>query len=77
MNDNIPVDKPVSNWAVAGAFIVFAVLFLLWAIGFDLLAGWIQGGVIEAVLNWVSGAWYWVGVVAVVVAVILNSLSKK
>jgi hypothetical protein len=69
-------EKPVSNWAVAGGMVVFAGLFLLWAVGFDLLAGWIQGGAIEAVLNWVSGAWYWVALVAVVVAVILKSLSK-
>jgi hypothetical protein len=66
-------EKPVSNWAVAGGMVVFAALYLLWALGFDIVAGWIRGGSVEAVLNWVSGAWYWVGIVAVVIAMVVGS----
>ena len=76
MNDEIPIEKPVSNWAVAGGLVVFALAFLLWALGFDAVAGWIQGGSIEAVLNWLSTAWLWLGVAVVVIALAVGSLGK-
>ena len=63
----------MSNWAVAGGLLVFAALYLLWALGFDTLAGWLSGSSIEAVLNWVSNAWYWLSIGAVVIGLAVAS----
>jgi hypothetical protein len=77
MKDTTTTEKPVSNWAVAGGLLVFAALYLVWALGFDSLAQWLAGGTIEKLLNWVSNAWYWVVMVAVVIAVVLGSWMKR
>jgi hypothetical protein len=59
MKENID-EKPVSNWAVAGVMLGFLVAFAVWAAGFDLVASWLAGGGgVDAVLSWMSNAWYW------------------
>lgn len=60
-----PSDSP-SFLAVLGIGLAFFAAFLLWAVGFDVLARGVDGTVIEAVLNWVSRFWLWAaaGVVA-------------
>ena len=73
MKNSPETEKPLRKWALAGGMVVFAALFLLWALGFDLVAGWIQGCRIEAVLNWLSTAWMWIGVVSVVIAMAVGS----
>ncbi len=77
MKDSTPTDKPVSNWAVAGGLLVFAALYLVWALGFDSLSNWLAGGTIEKVLNWVSNAWFWFSMVAVVIAMAVGSWMKR
>lgn len=77
MNDEIPIEKPVSNWAVAGGMVVFALAFLLWAVGFDLVAGWLQGGGVETVLNWVTNFWYWVALGVFVVVVLVGQFRRS
>ncbi len=63
-----PSDEP-STLAVVGVGLAFLAAFLLWAVGFDVLARGVDGSVIEAVLNWLSHAWLWVA--GIVVAAVL------
>lgn len=76
MEDHTPVDKPISNWAVAAGLLAFAAAYLLWAIGFDLIATWIQASTIETVLNWISNFWYWVAIGVFVLALIASKLKS-
>lgn len=77
MEDHTPVDKPISNWAVAGGLLAFAAAYLLWAIGFDFIATWLQGGVIDTVLSWVTNCWYWVAIGVFIVTMIAAQFRKS
>lgn len=77
MEDHTPVDKPISNWAVAGGLLAFAAAYLLWAIGFDIVCGWLAGTWVETVLTWVTNFWYWVAIGVFIVTMIAAQFRKS
>jgi predicted membrane-bound spermidine synthase len=77
MKNSSEADKPVSNWAVLGALLVFGAAYLVWALGFDAVAGWLAGGSMEAVLSWATRVWLWLVVGAFVLALAVGSWARR
>lgn len=70
-----PTSTPV--WQVVLCGLVFCVLYLGWAYGFDMAMRAITGTWIEAVLNWIATSWLWFMVGCFVLAVVVGSIFRK